>query len=421
MKILFCNDYGSRVGGAENYAIAMAHALARLGHEVAWLVSDAAGIDNALGETGKVFACKGHHNSSKLARGLRELGNFSARSAMRRAIELFRPDIVHLHCIHHQLSESVLKPLSGVPTVFTAHEYKIVCPISIKLMPGRRICEDPFGPLCRAKRCLSWPHYAQAMLRLRLYADDWRNVSAFIAPSRYVERQLRANGITRVETLLNCIDPSFAPLPRAVEGDTVLFLGRLTAIKGVECLLKAFNDVSARRPSARLVIAGDGPDAGLFKALAAELGLGSAVSITGKVSRDEVARLCATSKLLVAPSIWPEPFGLVALEAMASGMPVVASRAGGLQEVVSDGVTGILVAPNNPAELASGIMHILEDDTLRARMEKSAQKAVPGWSEAAHVAGLTGIYERLIAGTRGGGIGGLTPPEHSSRHGRASR
>lgn len=395
MKILFCNDYGSRVGGAENYAIGIARALAQLGHEVAWLVSEAAGID---GPHGTVFTCRGYHNASKLARGLREFGNFSARSAMDRAIASFRPDVVHLHCIHHQLSESVLKPLVGVPTVFTAHEYKIICPISIKFMPGQRICEDPFGPLCRSKRCLSWPHYMQARLRSRLYADDWRNVGRFIAPSRYVERQLRINGIMSVETLLNCIDPSFAPLPRSVEGDTVLFLGRLTAIKGVECLLQAFKEILLQRPSARLVITGGGPDGDDFRTMASELKLDNTVTFTGKVAREEVARLCATSKLLVVPSIWPEPFGLVALEAMASGMPVVASRAGGLQEVVSDGVTGIIVTPNKPAELASGILRILDDDELRARMEKAALEAVSGWSEAAHVAGLIRIYEQVIKG-----------------------
>ncbi|MBI5142772.1 MAG: glycosyltransferase family 4 protein [Nitrospirae bacterium] len=394
MRILFCNDYGSRVGGAENYAIGIARALTQLGHEVAWLVSDAAGID---GPVGTVFTCRGHHGASKLARGLREFGNFSARSAMNRAIASFRPDVVHMHCIHHQLSESVLKPLVGVPAVFTAHQYKIICPISIKFMPDKRICEDPFGPLCRSKHCLSWPHYMQAMLRFRLYANDWKTVDRFIAPSRHVERQLLVNGIERVETLLNCIDPSFAPMPRSVDGDTVLFLGRLTAIKGVECLLRAFSEVAARRPSARLVITGDGPDSESFRALATRLGLDMAVHFTGKVQREEVARLCSTSKLLVVPSIWPEPFGLVALEAMASGMPVVASRAGGLQEVVSDGVTGILVKPNDAAELAAGILRVLEDDELRARMEKAALKAVSGWSEAAHVAGLVRIYEQVIA------------------------
>jgi glycosyltransferase involved in cell wall biosynthesis len=145
------------------------------------------------------------------------------------------------------------------------------------------------------------------------------------------------------------------------------------------------------------VIAGDGPDSDVFRKMASNLKLENAVTFTGKVSRKEVSRLCAGSKLLVVPSIWPEPFGLVALEAMASGMPVVASRAGGLQEVVSDGVTGILVKPNDAAELAAGILRVLEDDELRARMEKAALKAVSGWSEAAHVAGLIRIYEQVIA------------------------
>ncbi len=133
----------------------------------------------------------------------------------------------------------------------------------------------------------------------------------------------------------------------------LLFVGLLDEVKGVQVLLRAFARVHAAHPGARLDIVGDGPRRGEYEALASELGVAAAVRFHGALTRDAIAPMMREADLLVLPSR-TETFGIVVVEALACGLPVVATRVGALPELV-DSAAGVLVDPADPVALADGI------------------------------------------------------------------
>ncbi len=124
-----------------------------------------------------------------------------------------------------------------------------------------------------------------------------------------------------------------------------------------------------------MTIAGDGPQKKSLQKITANLMLGHYVKFVGKIPSSNLAEFYSRSDIAIFPSIYPEPFGRVALEAMSFGKPVIASRVGGIPEVVEDLVTGILVPPNNPKELATAILTMLLDQQLMRNMGKKGKVA----------------------------------------------
>jgi 1,4-alpha-glucan branching enzyme len=163
------------------------------------------------------------------------------------------------------------------------------------------------------------------------------------------------------------VEPSSASVA-AVDGADVLFVGRLIDAKGVHVLL----DALAALPGVTAVVAGDGPARGALESRANELGLSGRVRFTGWITPERRASLFAGSKLFTLPSLWDEPFGIVGVEALGAGLPVVASDAGGVSSWLDDGVTGTLVPRGDAPALASAIDDLLRDDELRVRYGTAA-------------------------------------------------
>ncbi|HET7568453.1 MAG TPA: glycosyltransferase family 4 protein [Gaiellaceae bacterium] len=162
--------------------------------------------------------------------------------------------------------------------------------------------------------------------------------------------------------------------PRPPAGETVLFLGRLTEAKGVRELVEAFTRVAAERPGARLVLAGEGPEAPWVERRAAELGIAGRVHLAGAVAQADVPRLLAESALFCLPS-HGEPYGMVLLEAMAAGRAVVATDSGGPRFVVPDG-GGRLVPVGDRSALADALGALLADpDALAAMGRRNREHA----------------------------------------------
>jgi glycogen(starch) synthase len=154
----------------------------------------------------------------------------------------------------------------------------------------------------------------------------------------------------------------------------VLFVGRLVREKGVEVLIDAMPEVLAAHPEAKLVVAGGGWW-GNLAAQASARGIGRKVAFAGFVPDADLPRLYAVADVAVFPSLY-EPFGIVALEAMAAGVPVVTSDIGGFREVVRHGETGVQTWANNPHSLAWGINLALGDVQLAARLRRRAGREV---------------------------------------------
>ncbi len=161
----------------------------------------------------------------------------------------------------------------------------------------------------------------------------------------------------------------------------VLFVGRLVREKGVEVLVDSMPEVLAAHPDAKFVVAGGGPHEHLW-AKAAGRGLGHKIVFGGFVSERDLPRLYAVADVAVYPSLY-EPFGIVALEAMAAGVPVVTSDIGGFREVVRHRVTGIHTWANNAHSLAWGLNLVLSDGKLAARLRQAGRREVRrkyGWA-----------------------------------------
>ncbi|MBN2084382.1 MAG: glycosyltransferase family 4 protein [Anaerolineales bacterium] len=171
------------------------------------------------------------------------------------------------------------------------------------------------------------------------------------------------------------------------------FVGRLTRQKGVDVLLRAFARVEKRHPEARLVLAGDGPDRPALERLARSLGLRRVMFLGW---RNDVADIMSDISLLAVPSRW-EGFGLVALEAMALGKPVVAARVSALPEIVAAEETGLLVSSGSETELAEALLSLLLDPARAGRMGRAGKARVIKEFPVGRMAQWTAeIYHKVI-------------------------
>ena len=167
------------------------------------------------------------------------------------------------------------------------------------------------------------------------------------------------------------------PIPTGVSEDrkTILYVGRIVREKGIFTLLDAFEKLRKQGKDVSLVLVGEGP---LKEDLAKEVlrrKLNDRVKLAGFVDEKKLVSLYNSSDAFVLPSHY-EPFGMVALEAMASRVPVVVSDVGGLSEIVEDGITGVKVPAYNPSALAEGILRVLEDRELSEQLKENAYRAV---------------------------------------------
>ncbi len=179
----------------------------------------------------------------------------------------------------------------------------------------------------------------------------------------------------------------------------VIFVGRLVRHKGIEYLLQAI-----RQLEARLLVIGGGDYAGKLRGLAESLGLGEKVVFVGHVPESEKPEYFAACDLLVLPSVSRlEAFGIAALEAMASGKPVVVSDVPGVREVIDDGVEGLLAEPMNPDDIAIKVRHLLEDPQERKAMGLAGRRKVEkSFTVQKVVDGLEALYQRAQSTTSSG-------------------
>jgi len=179
--------------------------------------------------------------------------------------------------------------------------------------------------------------------------------------------------------------------------EIIFYVGRVVYEKGLQVLMRALPIVLAEQPSAKVVVAGKGPELEPLRALALRMGVEEKVLFTGFISDADRDRLLKVADCAVFPSLY-EPFGIVALEAMAAKCPVVVTEVGGLQEVVQHGETGIMVYPDDPGSLAWGILHTLQHPKWSAARVQNAYRVVREEFNWERIARLTrGVYREVIA------------------------
>lgn len=391
MRILLITDWLPGVGGTERYLSCVREGLHAAGDQTRLLTS-------SVGTAGDGSADYRAFGSERVAaKVVLQIVNPFAVAAVGKALREFRPDVALVGMYEYQLSPAVVTRLRDVPTVLAVGDYKAICPLGSKLLPDGKLCQQRAGAVCWRSGCVSFPHWLRDRPRYALIHSATQHASRILACSRWMQRELALDGIEAeyVALPVSAPGPSFARQPSGVP--LFVYCGRLHPTKGVPLLLQAFARLRRTVSSARLRIVGDGPQRDLLQHQVHQLGLQKAVTFRGWVSPNDVEHELADAWAVVVPSLWAEPLGLVALEAVVRGIPVVASAAGGLGETIEHGTSGLLFTNGDEDEL-SGLLadvaartafptHALPDGVVRDALDRHDPKR--------HIALLRGIFREL--------------------------
>jgi len=317
---------------------------------------------------------------------------------LRHIIQREQPDIVHAHnwIVHSFLP---LKAWSHAPLVMTLHDYSLICATKRLMHQQTAVCRGP--ALRRCWHCAT-AHYGAMKGIPILFANRaakltaYKAVDLFLPVSRAVAEgtQLASQNVAyRVlpnflpDDLARSCNPDHPLLTQLPQEDFLLFVGDLSRDKGVEILLQAYARMKRLIP---LVLIGRPVNVPLS-------GLSAEIHVLENWPHEAVLAAWQRCTLAIVPSIWPDPCPTVAMEAMGMGRPVVASRIGGLVDIVRDGETGLLVTPGDPMALQEAIDNLLDDNEHRMSMSFMAQQRIVEFQARTVVARLECLYQEVRA------------------------
>lgn len=285
-------------------------------------------------------------------------------------------DVIHFHNISLVGGPGVLAYGRAIK-LYTAHEYWLVCPLSTLWQMGERPCDSKTCVRCtlNARKPPQWWRYTGTLERKLDHLD------VLLAPSRFAIAKHAEMGLRADFTLLPNFLPgegADSPGPERTAGRPFyLFAGRLEQTKGVDVLINAFRDFDA----ADLLIVGSGPCEGALREQAAGL---AHVRFTGRVSYRELRGFYHDAIATLVPSVWYEPFGLIVIESLAQGTPVVVNNAGALPELVEQSGGGIVY--DSPAGLLGALKRLFENQPLARTLGERGRDAYRQfWTEERHL------------------------------------
>lgn len=403
MRILSINKFYYLSGGSERYMFGLNQLLEESGHTV--IPFAMAHPENMESQYSPFFVSRVDYSSSsslvtKVKAALKVIYSREAEREIEKLIKETNPQIAHLHNVAHQLSPSILYALqrNNVPIIQTLHDYKLVCPV-YTMYTHDQVCE----------RCLNGQYYnvvrhrcnknsivASAINMVEMYTHtmlrSYDKVHAFISPSVFLMNKMIEGGISsdRIHHIPNFIDACcYAPHYR--NDGYLLFLGQLTTVKGLDIVLQALQHL----PKIHLIVAGRGPEKERFESFAQKHNL--RVTFVGFQSGNDLKELIQNSLVVVVPSVWYENFPYAILEAFAYGKPVIASRLGGMAELVSDDETGYLFSPGSSYDLSEKISKALSNSTKMMVMGKAAREKVEReLNPVLHLEKIVRLYKQLI-------------------------
>ena len=353
LRILVVHNAYQRRGGEEEVRDAEVSLLRRQGQIVETYDRDSVDI----GAMSKVAVTCNTFWSSRTTVDLRE------------RIARFNPDLVHVHNSFPLISPSIFWAAAhnGVPVVQTLHNYRLLCPQGMFLREGK-VCEDCLGKVpwrsvahkCYHESAAQSAVVATMLSAHRIAGTYRRKVSRFIALSQFFKNKFVVGGFPadRISVKSNFVE---APAAREGPRGGALFVGRLSHEKGVTVMLDALTLLGTQRVN----VIGAGPLQDAVDGHAQACSLGSQ-------PRSEVLRYMQRAAYLVVPSIWDEG-PMTVIEAFASSLPVIASRSDAMQELIKDGLTGLLFESGNAAALAGAMRWANEHPEAMREMSANAR------------------------------------------------
>jgi glycosyltransferase involved in cell wall biosynthesis len=347
--------------------------------------------------------------SNRLGMAANAVWSMSSYREIAALLEKTRPDLVHVHNTFPQLSPSVYAAAKrrGVPVIQTLHNYRIGCANGLLLRGGRpcELCLD-FSPLSALRyKCYrdSIPATATVVgiqMINRVIGSYRKNVDTFVALTKFAKNKLQIGGLADSNFV---VKPNFLPDPPPPGGypreRQAVFVGRLTEEKGVWTLIRAWSQTKGHK----LVVAGDGALRDELEKYVASKKLN--VVFLGQCKRDVVLDLLRRSSLQIIPSLWYEGFPMVVLEAYACGTAVLASRLGGLAEVVVEGETGRLFPAGDVDSLARQINELLQGDEAERLGAGGRSLFEREYTEDKNVRQLLAIYDDALKRSKDVGVG----------------
>lgn len=423
MRIAVINWSRRRIGGTETYLSSVIPKLFEMGHDVSFLHerNEPATREEITLPEGVPAWC------------VSDLGTENALAALRD----WRPEIIYNHSLHDtRLEERIL---DIAPSIFFAHTYYGTCISGSKAFkyPVVKPCARRFGWKCLLhyypKRCGGWNPFTMMKLYLEQMRrlDNLRRYKAVVTHSKHMASECIKHGIA-TDRIYNISYYSHAAKPNLYKGETIeqpfnasptdqasdktnspfigniselparlLFLGRMDRLKGGDIFLNALPQAEAMlgRPI-QVTFAGDGTKRSAWEKIARRLeaeGSRLSVNFVGWVESGQLSSIFGNCDLLVFPSLWPEPFGLIGLEAGKYGVPVAAFAVGGIPDWLHNGVNGYLASGDPPTSdgLAEAIYKCLRDPITHARLCRGAVEVAKGHEIENHLSALTMVFAKV--------------------------
>ena len=321
-----------------------------------------------------------------------------ARRKMGKLLDVFEPDIVHAHNLYTHLSPSVLSACNtrNIPVVMTIHDYAFLS-ANYALWDGDGVMDlNKLGVFATAKtKFIKGSYLATFALscvqRLQMYLRMYdRYIDHYFVTSDFMIDLMVRNGFSKKKITNEGIFLDGIPKRKQKDSGYVLYVGRLEKYKGVHTLIEAMR----RFPETSLKIVGTGSYEKELKFLAK----GNAnIEFLGFTSGDALWHLMLSARVAVVPSIWYEPFGLTAVEAMSQATPVITSNQGGLAEIVEPGISGEHFEAGDVQDLAGKLEVFINDPMHASHMGEAARKRADQLSDPnKHISRILEHYERLI-------------------------
>ena len=402
MRILFLNSYSSVHGGAERLLFDTATELIARGHRVSVVVAndDRRSPNPVLwpAQINRYYVPElmvpqtDRYNYNRLRETPQYLDTLRY---LQDIIDIENPEVIHVH--NFPRIEILKEVRTKAAVVRTIHSFENLCGNQLKRLPDGSICREKLGPACKTK-CNMPKTFKATRVRAenRLMKYEFKRL---VAISSYIKDLLVTNGLPAKKiTILNNFT-RLMPKPMDVaEENTVLYVGRLTPEKG---LLELLESISLTRTQPKLLVVGKdgvlGQSSFQQKAVETAARLGVTVEFQDWCAGDGLRRAYQKAIIVAFSSVWPEPFGLVGIEAIMQGKPVVAFDCGGVSDWLQHGKTGFLVPHLDLRHYAYCLDQLVTDDALRRAMGAEAQQQALAKSTAdAHINGLLDIYTEAL-------------------------
>lgn len=384
MKILIINKFLYPNGGSETYIFKLGEELTRQGHEVQYFGMEHEGrcVGNNVNAYTKDMNFRGGSIFSKLKYSIETIYSHDARRKLRLVLNDFEPDVCHINNFNYQLTPSILLEIADwrqkrdkeCRIVFTAHDYQLVCPNHMCNIPSTHVnCEQCLGNKfmnCLKNKCIhnSTVKSFIGMMEAKYWnkRKTYKLFDSMICCSDFVKSKLDTNEVFSSRTIVrqnfvDINDSNLSDVNVLLPEKYVLYFGRFSEEKGIRTLLEVCKKLS----DIRFVFAGSGEYEKEIEVIPNAVNLGFR---TGT----ELEYIIKKALFSVYPSEWYENCPFSIMESLSYGIPVVASRIGGIPELISDGVNGKLFDSKNIEELCSIIRCLFENEVELSKLREGA-------------------------------------------------